>query len=116
MKLTLSLLEKGQDLVVWGSGKPLRQFIYSLDLAELLIWTLDHYEDGNIPLILSVSEEDEVSIGDVVRMIGDAMDFKGKIIVFLSHVSTNILLIGFLSLIQQNQMDNSKRRPLTKNC
>ena len=29
----------GEDLVVWGTGKPLRQFIYSRDLAELVIWS-----------------------------------------------------------------------------
>jgi len=71
--------QKGEDLVVMGSGKPLRQFIYSVDLAGLLVWTLDHYEELD-PLILSVGEEDEVSIGDVARAITEAMNFKGKLI------------------------------------
>jgi nucleoside-diphosphate-sugar epimerase len=26
----------GSDLVIWGTGKPLRQFIFSRDLAELV--------------------------------------------------------------------------------
>jgi hypothetical protein len=29
---------------VWGSGKPLRQFLYSLDLAHLLVWAIFNYE------------------------------------------------------------------------
>lgn len=37
---------------VWGSGKPLRQFIYSYDLAKLAIWTLREY-DSVSPIILS---------------------------------------------------------------
>jgi NAD dependent epimerase/dehydratase family len=37
---------------VWGSGKPLRQFIYSLDLARLIIWVLREYEEVD-PIILS---------------------------------------------------------------
>jgi len=32
------------------------------------------------PIILSVGEEDEVSIADVAKMICDAMDFKGGLI------------------------------------
>ena len=56
------IAEKGEDLVVWGSGSPLRQFIYSEDLAELIVWTLEHYEDLSQPIILSVGEEDEVRL------------------------------------------------------
>ncbi|ETI42603.1 hypothetical protein L914_11836 [Phytophthora nicotianae] len=65
--------------VIWGSGKPLRQFIYSHDVARLMVWTLDHY-DSVEPLILSVDEEDEVSVGDVAQKIAAAMDFKGEIV------------------------------------
>jgi len=67
------------DFVVWGSGKPLRQFIYSQDLGALLVWTLDHY-DSEEPIILSVGEEDEISIGEVAKMIKDSMDFKGNLV------------------------------------
>ena len=35
-----------------GSGKPLRQFIYSVDLAKLFVWMLRNYDDVE-PLILS---------------------------------------------------------------
>lgn len=37
---------------VYGTGKPLRQFIYSLDLAKLMVWTLRNY-DSVEPIILS---------------------------------------------------------------
>ncbi|KAG7376002.1 GDP-L-fucose synthase [Phytophthora pseudosyringae] len=66
-------------LVIWGSGQPLRQFISSHDVARLMLWTLDHYNSVE-PLILSVDEEDEVSIGDVAREIAAAMGFKGDIV------------------------------------
>ena len=36
--------DAGADFVVWGSGTPLRQFIYSNDLAKLMIWTLRSYD------------------------------------------------------------------------
>jgi hypothetical protein len=34
----------GTDFTIWGSGAPLRQFIYSSDLAELTVWVLRNYE------------------------------------------------------------------------
>ena len=67
------------SMTVMGTGKPLRQFIYSEDLASLMIWTLREYTESE-PIILSVSESDEVSIADVVRMIAEAMKFEGEII------------------------------------
>lgn len=57
-------------LVVAGTGTPLRQFIYSEDLAKLLVWTLEHY-DSIEPLILSVPPESEVVIGDVAQLIAN---------------------------------------------
>jgi len=55
-----------------GSGKPLRQFIYSRDLAKLFIWMLRNYDDVN-PLILSVPEDQEVSIEFVVNSVVQAL-------------------------------------------
>lgn len=71
--------EKGEDFVVRGSGSPLRQFIYSTDLAKLMMWVLEKYEeDGSI--ILSVGEKDEVSIKDVAMEIGRAFDYEDRIV------------------------------------
>lgn len=60
-------------LVVAGTGTPLRQFIYSEDLAKLLVWTLKHYHSTD-PLILSVPAADEISIGDIAKLIAAEFD------------------------------------------
>ncbi|OQR79901.1 GDP-L-fucose synthase-like [Tropilaelaps mercedesae] len=64
---------EGKPLVVWGSGKPLRQFVYSLDLARLIVWVLRDYPEVE-PIILSVNESQEVSIADAAAMVAKAMD------------------------------------------
>lgn len=69
----------GRPLVVWGSGKPLRQFIYSLDLARLMVWVLRDYNEVD-PIILSVDEADEISIKDAALLITDAFNFEGDVI------------------------------------
>ncbi|EWM25919.1 GDP-L-fucose synthetase [Nannochloropsis gaditana] len=71
--------QAGTDFTIWGSGKPLRQFIYSRDLAELIIWTMREYHSAD-PLILSVGEEDEVSIGTLAETVAKAMEFKGNVV------------------------------------
>jgi len=65
------------DFTVWGSGKPLREFIYSKDIAKIAEWALYNYE-GTDPLI--VSGDEEVSIKDLVGLLVDEFKFKGKVI------------------------------------
>ena len=67
----------GTEFKVWGSGRPLREFIYSEDVAKLTRLLYDHYT-GTDPVILSTSEE--ISIGAVVEIIADAMEYDGEII------------------------------------
>ncbi|KAJ7249858.1 hypothetical protein C8J57DRAFT_1668231 [Mycena rebaudengoi] len=69
--------KNGTPFVVSGTGKPLRQFIFSYDLAKLFIWMLREYEDVE-PLILSVGEYEEVSIKGVTDAIVKALGFEGN--------------------------------------
>jgi len=67
------------DFHIWGTGKPLRQFIYSLDLGRLFIWAIRNYEDID-PIIFSVDESDEISIAEVAKLVLEAFDFKGNVV------------------------------------
>jgi GDP-L-fucose synthase len=53
---------------IWGSGTPLRQFMYSEDLAELTLWVVREYHSPE-PIIISVGEEAEVSIKDLAMAV-----------------------------------------------
>ncbi|KAI0037068.1 GDP-L-fucose synthetase [Vararia minispora EC-137] len=68
--------KNGTPFVVSGTGKPLRQFIYSYDLARLFIWQLREYDDVE-PVILSVGEDEEISIKEVADAIVEAVGFEG---------------------------------------
>ncbi|KIM89559.1 hypothetical protein PILCRDRAFT_94947 [Piloderma croceum F 1598] len=63
--------------VVSGTGKPLRQFIYSYDLAKLFIWVLREYDDVE-PVTLCVGENEEVTIREVADAIVKSMGFQGE--------------------------------------
>lgn len=70
--------KNNKDFIVKGSGKPLRQFIYNLDLAELIIWVLDEYKQKD-SIILSVDDEDEISIKEVAYEIARIFDYVDRI-------------------------------------
>lgn len=70
--------KNGTAFEIWGTGAPLRQFIYSLDLAKLFVWTLREYQEIE-PIILATDEADEVSIKEVAEMILEAFEFKGEV-------------------------------------
>lgn len=69
----------GTDFVVWGSGKPLRQFIYSLDLARLFIWAYLNYDEPD-PLILAPEAEQEVSIATIAQHVANAFCYTKPIV------------------------------------
>jgi GDP-L-fucose synthase len=69
--------QNNTDFTVWGSGKPLREFIYSKDIAKISEWVVENYA-GEEPLIISGDEE--VSIKDLVGILVDEFNFKGKVI------------------------------------
>lgn len=71
--------KEGKPFTIWGSGTPLRQFIYSLDLAELTVWVMREYHSPD-PITLSVDEAAEVSIKDVALSVAKAMKFEGEVI------------------------------------
>ena len=69
--------ENKTPFTIWGSGNPLREFIFSKDISKLTEWVLNNYTE-NEPIILSTSEE--IPIKDVVEIIVELMNFKGEVI------------------------------------
>ena len=69
--------QNNTDFVIWGSGKPLREFIFSKDVAKLAEWALDNYDESE-PIIFSTSNE--ISIKDLVDLLVKEFEFKGKVI------------------------------------
>jgi len=66
-----------EDVTLWGDGSPLREFTYSKDLAEILLFLLEHYdEEGPI----NVGNTNEISIKEVAETIAGILDFKGQIV------------------------------------
>jgi len=73
-----------KEIEVWGSGKPLREFLYVNDLASAAIYCLENIEAKDIYeqgiSHINCGSEDEVSISELMYIIQDAVDYNGKIV------------------------------------
>lgn len=69
------------EVVLWGSGKPLREFIYVDDLADALVFLMDDYSSSDI---INIGTMQETSIADLAHEIARIVEFKGKITLDLS--------------------------------
>ena len=68
----------------WGTGKPLREFTYSADIARILIFLLKRY-DGVTPI--NIGNTEELSIKQVVEMLCECLEYDGEIIWNISKPS-----------------------------
>jgi GDP-L-fucose synthase len=65
------------SVTVWGSGTPRREFLHVDDLADACLFLLQHYDDENL---VNVGCGADLSIGELARMIGSVVGFRGDIV------------------------------------
>jgi GDP-L-fucose synthase len=64
-------------VVVWGTGKPLREFLYVDDLADACVFALKHYSGDSM---LNVGSSEEFSIDAFARQIAETIGYGGKLV------------------------------------
>jgi GDP-L-fucose synthase len=65
------------QVVIWGTGTPLREFLHVDDLADALLLLMRSYSDE---AIVNVGSGQEVSIAELARLIADAVGFRGELV------------------------------------
>ncbi|MDP2598870.1 MAG: GDP-L-fucose synthase [Candidatus Liptonbacteria bacterium] len=71
-----ALTEGKDEVVAWGSGKPLREFIYIEDLADACVTLMSGEASG----IFNVGSGEEISIRELAALIGKITGYKGEIV------------------------------------
>ena len=66
-----------REIVVWGTGKPTREFIYVEDAAEAIVLATERYNKGEP---VNIGSGVEISIKDLVNLIAGLTGFKGRIV------------------------------------
>ena len=70
-------ISKSSEVTVWGSGKPLREFMHCDDLANALLFLLKNYSDYEH---INVGSGVELSIRELVEVIAEVVGFEAKIV------------------------------------
>lgn len=70
-------VEQGDEVVVWGSGKALREFLHVDDMADACVFLMKNY---NEPGLINIGAGKDISIKDLALMIKDITGFKGTIV------------------------------------
>ena len=69
-------MEGKRELVVWGSGRPRREFLHVDDLAAACLFLLEKYDS---PEIINVGCGEDISIRELAEMICEVVGFKGEL-------------------------------------
>ena len=66
-----------QEVIVWGSGTPRREFLHADDMADACVFLMKNYaEEG----MINIGVGEDLSIQELAGMIRDIVDYKGKIV------------------------------------
>lgn len=77
-------VEEKDSVTIWGTGKPLREFMYVEDLADAIVFMMENinakdlYENGITHLNAGTGKD--ISISDLAKLIAEITEFKGKIV------------------------------------
>lgn len=69
-------INKEPSVFCWGDGSPLREFTYSEDVARILLFLMENYDE---PEPINIGNTDEYSIKEVVEMICDILGYDGEL-------------------------------------
>lgn len=70
-------VEGKDEVVVWGSGSPLREFLHADDLADACVHLMKNYSAAGF---VNIGSGMEISIKELAEMIGSITGFTGKIV------------------------------------
>jgi GDP-L-fucose synthase len=69
--------KQSPEVIVWGTGVPLREFLHVDDFADAAVFLLKDYDDGGI---LNVGTGTDISIGDAALLIKQVIGYQGDIV------------------------------------
>ena len=69
--------QSGSAVSVWGSGSPLREFLYVDDCADACVFLMKNYSDA---LHINVGSGQEISILDLTRMVMEVIGHDGEVV------------------------------------
>ena len=86
-KMHEAKLGNAAEVLLWGTGTPMREFLYSEDMADACIYLLEQMEDRLAPLfnndnppLVNIGCGEDLTIRELAEMVAQVVGFKGKLV------------------------------------
>jgi len=76
-KFEAAVRKNEKQVVLWGTGKPRREFLYEEDFASACLFLMQHYQEESL---INVGTGTDITIKDLAKLIAKASGFKGKVV------------------------------------
>jgi len=70
-------IENMPEVVLWGTGKPLREFLYVDDLADALVHLMQHYSEE---IHVNIGTGEDLSINELALTVKSVVGYEGKMV------------------------------------
>lgn len=70
-------INNSDNVVVWGTGTPLREFLHATDMANACVYLMEHYNEKGF---VNIGTGVEISIKDLAYLIKEIIGFEGEIV------------------------------------
>jgi len=78
-KIHEAKVKNDKKVTLWGTGRPLREFLYVNDLADACVFLMNNYDCYTNNEIINVGSGEETSVYDLALLIGHIIGYKGLI-------------------------------------
>ena len=75
-KVITAKKENNSDVVIWGSGKPLREFLHVDDLAAACLFLMENYNEAGL---VNIGTGTDLSILDLAKLVAKVVGYEGEI-------------------------------------
>ena len=69
-----------QEIVLWGSGEPLREFLHSDDLADACIHLMERHRAADLGEFVNIGAGREISIRELAMLIAEIAGYRGRLV------------------------------------
>jgi len=79
-KIHEAKINRRDTVELWGDGSPLREFLYSDDLGDAIVFVMENANAFESFELINVGTGEEISIKNLARLIADEISYPGEIV------------------------------------
>lgn len=92
-------INKDKEVVIWGTGKPRREFLYVDDLADACVHLMNNYSDE---IHVNIGTGEDIEIGELAKVVKKVVGYEGEIVNDLSKPDGTPRKLLDVSLLSNN--------------